>query len=414
MKDRKEVLLPCLGVIVAAVLLMLGMLAVQPGLIAAAEQNQFLFPFWPSWLEGAMEGSFFYRVMWLLGDMTEAQFLKSVPASLFMFAVALIAFGLEKRKSKYAGTGVGGNCGAFLQIIIAQVLGLVLCQLVYGGFFKIAGWIPTFTPMCSVAPALILTFGKDVKKVATSIVMAALVPFPIAYFIMRCMTDPVGLPGFVAGAFGMAIGTVVATELCRLMPWMKKGEDELEKPPLDAEAASTCEETPAPAAPISGTRLFFRRLFADSNELVFWGSSLAGVAMYVGAAVSWLLNPLHPSYSSGNFPIMLCAQLCTTALAFFLWYPRYKKNGFAFTFPCIVLTAAIVNTYPPVWQIVVPTIIVSAVVLPFMVEWILGFIKYDGRWHVCVFALASIATCCLFWSFFVMNVLMPVFSPVVA
>lgn len=409
MKDRKEVFLPCLISILLAVFLMMGMLAVQPALIAAAESNGILFGFWPTWLENVMAGSVFYRIMWLIGDWTEGAFLKSVPAAIFMLIAALVAFGLEKKKSKYAGTGVGGNCGVFPQLLSAQLLGLVICQLVYGRFFAVAGWIPTFTPMCSVAPALILTFGKEPKKVVTSALLAGLVPFPIAYFIMRCMTDPVGVPGFIAGALGMAIGTIICTEICRMLPWMKKETEE--KPPVDAQAAENCEEVPAAPA-TSGTKLLVRRLFADSNELVFWGSSISGLAMYVGATVSWLLNPLHPSYSSGKFPIMMCAHFCSVALAFFLYYPRYKKNGFAFTFPCIVFTAAIVNTYPAVWQIVVPTIIVGAIILPFVVEWILGFIKYDGRWHVCVFALSTIAISCLFWSFFVMNILMPAFAPV--
>lgn len=403
--SRRPILLAFLITIAASIGLLFLMNALQPSLIRP-EGTSILPDFWPTWLKGVQEGNIGYRILWFFGDWTEGPFLKSVPAALLMLICAFIAYRREKAKNPRCGTGVGGNCHIWPQILAASFGGLVLCQLAYGSFFS-HGWIPTFTPMFSVGPALILTFGGDLKRVLTSILFAGLLPFPISYALMIYFTDPLGLPAFIAGAFGMTIATIIATEICRLLPWMKK-EEVSDPPPLDSEAA--IEETSLPQTPPSGVKLYVNRLFADINELTFWGSSYGGFGLYVGAIIAWLINPMHGSYSTGRFPVMFCAQICTTALAIFIWYPRYIRNGFAFTFPAIVLTGSIVNSYPVVWQIVVPTVILSAFIMPWFVDWLLKVTKYSGRWHICCYALFSIGFVCIFWSLFVMKVLMPYFA----
>lgn len=233
----------------------------------------------------------------------------------------------------------------------------------------------------------------------TAVLAGALIPYPLAHFMMRYISDPLGLPGFVGIGLGMAIAVVISTELCRLLPWMKKVE-------IPSDNSLSKEEQEAVAEPMNGNKLFFNRLFADTNEIVFWGSSLGGIGMIIGGIISWLMNPLHPFYSTGNYPIILCVQICTIAAGVFVYYSWYIEKGFAFTFASLLLTSSIANTYPGVWQILVPTIIVS-LVLPFLMDWLLKVIKYDGRWHVCCIIQFLSCTCTIFWSFFIMKVIMP-------
>lgn len=390
---RRKILPVSCAIIVLSILLMLWMMSAQPALIEAAERNQLLFPFAPDWIVGMNEGNLFYRVMWYIGDWTNGIFVTSIPASVAMLATTFAGYVLEKKKSKYAGTGVGGNSKVFLRLLLVQLLASALCMVVYSPLLK-NGFVPTLAPMFSVAPAVVTTFGFEPKKCLTAIAAGGLIPFPIAYFIMKYITDPLGLPGFCGVALGMALGVVLASELCRLLPWMKKEAETPDAPSGDV------------PPPVGDNTLFLRRLFADSNEIIFWGSSWGGVGMIVGGIVSWVLNPLHPFYSSGNYPILLCVMTCTTALAVLVYFPWYRERGFAFTFSSLLLVCSIVNTYPCVWQILVPTILVS-LALPFLIDWALGAIKYDGRWHVCCVIQAMVGVSTIFWSFFIMNVLIP-------
>lgn len=161
--SRIEILPAFLITIVIAILLMLGMLEVQPTLIAAAEKNNLLFPFAPDWIEGMNSGNLFYRFMWFIGDWTNGIFITSVPASLGMLGMALVGYILEKKKSKWAGTGVGGNSKVFIRLLTAQLLALILCQVFYSPLLAV-GFVPTLAPMFSVTPALIMTFGADNKN----------------------------------------------------------------------------------------------------------------------------------------------------------------------------------------------------------------------------------------------------------
>ncbi len=392
--SRTKILPAFIIVVVIAVGLMFLMNALQPSIIEWSTNNNVFFSF-GDMMAGAQEGSFFYRVMWYIGDMTEGALVKTVPASIGMVIMALIACALERKKSRHAGTGVGGNGRIFPAILIGSLISAALCQLIYGSFFS-AGWIPTFTPFLLV-PAYLMSFGANVQKTITAIILGALIPFPISYVLIYYVVLPLQLPLFIGNAFGMMLAIIIGTEISRLLPWMMK------KDVVPAPAA----ETIAAPTPVYGNKFFVRRVFADTNELVFWGSNLAGIGMYVGATVAWVLNPMHPIYGLGNFPIMLCAQVCSTALAILIWYPKYAKTGIAFTFPGIVLTSAIATTYANAWQIMIPTIIVGALVFAPLLEWMLKAVKYNGRWHVATYVLFSIGAVCTIWAVIVANLIAP-------
>ena len=64
------------------------------------------------------------------------------------------------------------------------------------------------------------------------------------------------------------------------------------------------------------------QIFGDIGQLTIWGSSWATIGMYVGGIISWVMNPLHPAYGSGNFPLLIMVQVVTGALAILIWYPK--------------------------------------------------------------------------------------------
>lgn len=395
MKERRSLLIPCLGTVIVCITVMLLMLHFRPEQALEGVSSTVLPPYM-EWIGKILDGVLFYQLLWFIGDLTEGIFFKDVLAAILMLTFVFAAWLLEKRGSKLAGTGVGGQKDFFGWILSAQFLGIALTQLFWGRCLASVAWIPTFVPMCSTAPPLVIAHEKNWKSLLTAGVLSALIPFPLAYGLYIYVTTPLGLPVFCAMGLGMGLGTLIATELCRLLPWMKR-----EKP-----AAPPQSEQPAPS-PKTDRQIYFRRLFADGTEMLFWGSDLAGAGMYLGVLLSWFIAPEHGSYGSGTAPVMLCVQLCTLAVSIFLWIPKYRKDGFALTFASILVPCAVAGTYPAHLLILVPTILFSAWVSPLIVEWTLKHIRVFQRWHLCVALQFSIGILCILWSFLVKYILMP-------
>lgn len=363
MTKRKGFLVPCVGTIIVAIGLMFVMNTIQPSLIAASENNGLLFSF-IQWLAGLSEGSAFWRSMWFLGDLTEGMFYRNILAAVFMFVFTLVAWRMAK-KGKAVGTGVAGNQDVFGWILAAQFLGIALNLIIWGGFAKSAG------------------------------VLASLVAFPLAFYAMTYISNPLGLPGFCGIALGMGAATIITTEICNFLPWMKKAEEK------STEVSDV--QTPVPR---TDTQLFFDRLFADSSELIFWGSSLGNIGMFLGLFISWFINPLH-GVANGSLPLVICVHLCTTALAMFVWGPKYRSDGFCFTFSALIFSLAVTTTYTASPVIIIPSIILGVILCPAIVDWVLKHLPIFRRWHAAVTVQLFIGVTCGIWSLFVLHVLVP-------
>ena len=223
------------------------------------------------------------------------------------------------------------------------------------------------------------------------------------------VVSPLGLPLFIAVSVAVAIVVPLLSAVFRLMPWMKIEKPE-EKPAEEAPAEEALAEKPAQ----SPTAFFLNRVFGDVGELAIWGSSIATVAMYVGAIIGWVLNPLEPAYGAGNLPLLIASQIAVAALAVFVYYPKWKKEGWAFTFPGIVLVSAVVGSYAATGTasdivVAVLTVIVGGVLFAPLVEWVMKLFHYKGNYHVIALIQVSIFTVCIIWSFIVMYVILPLF-----
>lgn len=385
--SRKEILPAFCITVVAAVALYVLMMYLQPMLM----NNNFIYDF-GTMMSGCMEGSIEYYVAWFFADLTEGSFIAALPASIGMIIMGFVAAALERKKSKHAGTGVAGNGHIFLAMFLTTCAALILGQVIYGSLFS-SGWIPTFAVVLTVQ-VFVIFYGVNWKKILTSLIVGTIITFPVCYWLLYGIVSPLGLPLFIAVSVGVAIVVPVCSLIFRLMPWM---------------------DIPAPAPGSNPTdqnksKFFVHQIFGDIGQLTIWGSSWATIGMYIGGIIGWVMNPLHPAYGSGNFPLLIMVQVVTGALAILIWYPKWKKNGMAFTFAGIVFASAIVSTYPPSWAIVIPTIIIGAVVFAPLVDWVLKVFRFKGTYHpICLIQL-SIFTVCAAWSFAVMYLIMPMLA----
>jgi hypothetical protein len=382
--SRKEILPAFLGVMIGAILLYALMVSVQPMLA----NNNYIYDF-GTMMAGCMQGMLPFRAAWVFADLTEASFMASLPGTIGMIVMGFVAASLERRGSSHAGTGVSGNSDVFSTMFVVTVLSLILSQVVYGSFFQ-SGWIPTFATVLTVQ-VFVTFYESGFKQALTELVVGTLITFPVCYYLLYGIVLPLNLPLFVAVSVGVAIVVPICSLIFRAMPWMT---------------------IKAPAAPSSSTsqvpnKFFFHQVFGDIGQLTIWGSSWATIGMYVGGIVSWVMNPLHPAYGTGNFPLLILAQIVTAALAIFLWYPKWKQNGMAFTFAGVVFSSAIVITYTPSWMIAIPTIIIGAIAFAPYVEWVIKVFRFKGTYHPIALIQVAISSACILWSFIVMYLITP-------
>lgn len=400
--SRKAVLPAFLGIVAGAVVLYIIMELLQPKLM----DNAAIFSF-GDLAAGCMEGSIFYKLMWVLIDFSQGTFMASIPATIFLVIAVLIAGHLEKKNSPLMGSGVDGNHRLLVRMIISALIALLLSQLLFSGFFPdFGGWIPTFGAFLSVQ-IFVVAFGASPAKLVTNIIVASIVTFFTCLFFLKFVVMPLGLPLFCCIAFGLVAGVPICCELFRLMPWMIK-PDAVKKEP-----AAPKEETAAPAAEAkapSENRFFFHRVFGDIGELVVWGSSLAVLAMYAGTIISWLMNPLHAGYGVGNLPLMICSQIIVAAISIFIWYPRWKKNGWTFTFASVIFTSAIFITYPNHPLILLLTTIVAVLVFAPLIDWLMKTFNKKGRYPAIFYVQIGVGVVCATWSLLVQHLLLPLVS----
>lgn len=387
--SRKEILGGFIGVVVVAFALFAAMTFLQPLLMG----NNYIYSF-NDLMAGCQEGGLLWYVAWFFADLTEGSFLASMPASIALVAVGFVAAALERKGSVYAGTGVDGSGKIFTAMFFATVASLILGQILFNSFFA-TGWIPTFATVLTVQ-AFIIFYGVSWKKLVTVILVGTVLTFPACYLLLQYVVSPLGLPLFIAVSAGVAIVVPVCSAIYRLMPWMERNPGN------------------APAEPPTGKRFsgrqnsfFVHRVFGDIGNLVIWGSSYATIGMYIGAIISWVLNPESVAYGSGVFPTLMFAQIITAACAIFVWWPKWKEGGWAFTFAGVVFVSAILCTYPAAWQIIIPTIVIGVLVFAPYVEFILKLFRYKEGFHAIALIQVSIFTVCVAWSFIVMHGIMP-------
>lgn len=396
--SRTEVLPAFIGTVVGACALYFIMNAVQPMLA----QNTLISDF-GTMLAGCMAGLIPEQVHWFFADLTETTFIASLPASIGLVAGALIAAHLEVKGSPLAGTGVDGNGHIYGRLTLASVISVALGIVVFGNIFPgFTGWIPTFAVLLVVQP-LIIQFGASPAKLVTCILLATFVTFPVAYLIIQNIVTPLAVPLFVGVSIAVAIVVPILNAVCKALPWMAPEP----KPAPTADVSAPAEPSP--------TAFFLNRVFGDIGELAVTGSSISTVLMYAGAIFAWVMNPFEPAYGAGNLPLLLASQMIVAAVAIFIYYPKWKRDGFIFTFAGVVFTSAIVGGYcatgtPADFIIAGATILIGSVIFVPVIETVMKLFKFNGSYPAICLIQGGIFPMVTIWALLLNHVIVPTLS----
>lgn len=393
-RSRKEIAPAFVITMAATVGLYAIMTLVQPYLM-----NNHLLPDFLTLLSGCAEGNIGAYAYWFLEDLAESNFIASAPAAVGLVIGGFVSAYLERKGSRFTGWGVDGNSHVFTAMFFTSAIGVIIGIAVFGNLWPgYAGWIPTFVVILIVQP-LIIFFGAGLAKLATALVLSTFTSFPMAYLLMTHFTNPLGFTPFLAISITVTVLIPILTAICKRLPWMKREE----------------RPKPSPEPPLSDAkpnRWFIHRMLADIAELPVYGSELAAAGLIIGTIVAWIMNPLEPSFGAGNVPLLVSCQLAVAALAIFIYYPRWRREGWAFTFPGIVLTSAIIGRYCATGTysdvvIAVLTVIVSAVVFVPLVSAVQKLTRYKGGSHVIGTVQASIFPVVIIWSLIITNLIIP-------
>ena len=346
-------------------------------------------------LTGVVEGNFIDRLYWSIMDWTQGSFLGLLPSSLGMLVFSFVGAFLERKKSKYMGTGIDGIGFIFSKIAMASFIGSLLNLFVWSDLLS-NGWSVSFAPFLTIV-SYMMFYGVSLSKVITIIIVSVILAFPLSHYSMVYITTPLGLPAYVAVAIGLVVMVGITYVLFKFMPWMHTEEDSSAYIEEDTSEEVTDEsgsksdnmvnETKKNTVILKESIFFVHRVFGDFGELNFWGSSYAGMAMVIGGVISVILNQNH---GAPNLDVLILCQLITAALSVLVYYKEWKQNGWAYTFGSILLTSAIVATYPNTPQILIPTIIVAAVLCPWAIRKVVEITRLGEKVPAIFFTLVGV------------------------
>ena len=313
-------------------------------------------------------GNIVANLVYSFTDFGEGPFFTDFIAAIFTVAGGFLAAYLEKIGSPLKGTGTGGSGYKWYWLACSQFIALILSNYIWRHLINIGGtFVPTFTPMVSCLPMAILMFGKpNIKKAATGIIFGVLLPVILVWLLIEYMAVPMGWPLFAAIGPGMAIASVIATEIYRKLPWMNEDMDDpapiANIAPYDPEIDKVHNEA---------WHLTFRRAFGgDVSELYFWGANISGLGAIIGVIVSTIINPANNGCGA-LIPEFIFLFIFATSVGMIIWGPKYQKDGYAFTFEGVLMTGAMIGALGGDLKILIPLAIVLEFVGPAIIHWAL-------------------------------------------
>lgn len=144
-----------------------------------------------------------------LADFTEPQFYGNEWASIGLLMGAILEFCLNPSSPVYGSSQLPA-------ILMAQFVAVVIGILVFRKQWEDKGWYPTFIPIVSVAPAIVLTFGPSPLIIAVAGVLGALVAPPLGSWLSKAL--PSDFHPFIAYVMSMTISVAVLVPLLKLIP----------------------------------------------------------------------------------------------------------------------------------------------------------------------------------------------------
>ncbi|WP_291797055.1 hypothetical protein [Brevibacterium sp.] len=326
-----------------------------------------------------------------LGDMTEAQFYGSALAGAAMLAGAALAHALAVRRSRARGFDISYGTGLWPWVLVSALTALLLSHLLWSWTLEFSAWQPIFVPFVSVAPAIVLIYGRGWATAVTAAVLAALLTTPVALVLVDFVLVPAGLPVVIGNVASMWAGALIAFALCRALPWMRLPEAteaaELSEAAGGEDVSPATTSASSPAVPESDDRVrsnlraevpaeeeaqsvrplwLPRRALADFTEPQFYGNEWASLGMIAGVLLAWFLGGAGQG-PLGLVPDILTAQLLTALLAVWICAGQWQSQGWYPTFvPIVSFVPAAVIEFGGGWAVIVSASVLGALTGPYI------------------------------------------------
>ncbi len=151
-----------------------------------------------------------WTVRRILADFTESPFFGNEWASVGLIGGVLLALMLNPYGPAYGS-------GLLPQILCAQVLASAIGVLIWRSQWQARGWYPTYVPVVSVAPAVVLTYGGSPLVIGLAALLGALMAPPLAAKISDRL--PAHYHPYIGNVLSMAASVLVIVPLigCALM-----------------------------------------------------------------------------------------------------------------------------------------------------------------------------------------------------
>jgi hypothetical protein len=145
----------------------------------------------------------------VLADFTEANFYGNEVASLGLLAGGIVGWLINPSHPAY-GSGV------FPALLASQFLASATGVFVYFNQWRRFGWYPTFVPVVSVAPAIVLMFGGTPQSILAGGILGGIIGPPVAHMVGRNV--PPHWHPYVGNVFSMALSTAIVAAALMFMP----------------------------------------------------------------------------------------------------------------------------------------------------------------------------------------------------
>ncbi|TCC63210.1 hypothetical protein E0H73_12140 [Kribbella pittospori] len=166
-----------------------------------------------AWRKGTPGSALTRGLLWVprraLADFSEAQFFGNEWASAALILGALVA-------QLISPDGVAYGSGLFLAVLSSQILTAFAGVLIWRRRWEAHGFYPTFVPVVSVAPAVVLAFGGTAQSIVVGALAGALIAPPIAAAISARL--PATFHPFIGNVASMTVCTALLVPLLDLVP----------------------------------------------------------------------------------------------------------------------------------------------------------------------------------------------------
>jgi hypothetical protein len=190
------------GILVCELCRFLPWMKVLPGPVRSPAAN----PFLSKEYKQKKANTFFLRRM--LADYSEPVFMGNEIAGAMLVAGSFLTW-LISPMQPYYGTGW------FPALVLGQIITGSVCIYVYWNDWVENDFFPSFVPVMSVSPSIILVFGPSMFVVVCSAVLGALLTPPVADMVNRGM--PAHRHPMIGFTFSMAVCTFAVTVLIKYL-----------------------------------------------------------------------------------------------------------------------------------------------------------------------------------------------------